>query len=198
MFRTIWTNLLPLFGVKTMKKQVLFSGSPELLNPVREALKKSHGIESMRVKFFNDVPEDFEGAGRYYISVVAHIRSLNPRMVVVDEDATPQNRILVLAARELDIPTLIVQHGMFGVKSAFIPMVADHIAVWGEESRKKLIEWGVPDSKITVTGNPKYDKLCDYINSNQKSDKFQVTGNIVNDARYIVVQKGESNEAPKS
>ncbi|MGH7193402.1 MAG: hypothetical protein ACREJM_07690, partial [Candidatus Saccharimonadales bacterium] len=59
-------------------------------------------------------------------------------------------------ARRHDARSLVVQHGAPCGPFGFAPLAADEICVWGESTREQLMEWGVPDSRIHVTGWPSY------------------------------------------
>ncbi len=82
---------------------------------------------------------------------------VQPSDVVVDQDATPLNRALVLAAKSRGIRTTVVQHGVPFVAFGFAPVEADTICAWGETSRQQLVDWGVSRERIVVTGSPAHD-----------------------------------------
>mgnify|MGYP001262887946 CR=1 FL=1 len=84
---------------------------------------------------------------------------VKPEYVIVDEDAIPFNRALVIAAKKRDIKTLVISHGMPGAQFGFAPLQADNIVVWGEFMKSIFQRWGMSSDKIIVTGCPKYDKL---------------------------------------
>jgi hypothetical protein len=83
--------------------------------------------------------------------------TIRPTIVVVDQDATPLNRALVLAAKSRGIKTCVVQHGVPFVSFGFAPVEADTIYAWGETSRQQLVDWGVSREQIVVTGSPAHD-----------------------------------------
>ena len=79
--------------------------------------------------------------------------------VIVDEDVIPFNKALVTAAKNKNIKTLVVSHGLPASRVGFLPLQADNIAVWGEFMKSIFQRWGMSSDKIIVTGCPKYDKL---------------------------------------
>ncbi len=97
---------------------------------------------------------------RFFDEAVKNLKAIQPQCVVVDEDVLPLNRALVCAAKSLDIPTWVIMHGLPVNPEGFVPMAADHIAVWGAYERDVLQKWGVSPEKITITGCPKYDAMC--------------------------------------
>ncbi len=90
------------------------------------------------------------------------LERLQPEYVIVDEDWLEFNRILVYVASTLEIKTLIVQHGLTGTAPGFVPLTADHIAVWGAQSYGMLESYGLSAERMVVTGCPKYDRLCNF------------------------------------
>ncbi|MBL9125664.1 MAG: hypothetical protein JNG90_18640, partial [Planctomycetaceae bacterium] len=91
--------------------------------------------------------------------LAARLRAARPRAIVLDQDATPLARTAIAAARELAIPTWVVQHGVTGVRFGFAPLAADRICVADEASRRQLRAWEIPDRRMHVTGSPARDEL---------------------------------------
>jgi UDP-N-acetylglucosamine 2-epimerase len=80
-----------------------------------------------------------------------------PSRVVVADDTTTHGRTAVLAAQSLNIPTLNIQHGAIADVHHYRYAIADVFAAWGEHDRELLIRNGVPEQKIVVTGQPRFD-----------------------------------------
>lgn len=66
---------------------------------------------------------------------------------------------LTLIAKSNRIPSLTLQHGLIADTSLFahIPLQATQKAVWGEMTRDWYQRLGYPESRIVVTGSPRYD-----------------------------------------
>ena len=90
----------------------------------------------------------------------AGFRRVRPDALVLDEDATPLARAAVAVGRRYGAGSFVVQHGVPYCRFGFSPPVADRVLVWGESSRQRLIEWGVPAEQIRLTGSPQHDDLC--------------------------------------
>jgi len=101
----------------------------------------------------------------------AHLRPIQPHALVLDEDATPFARAAVAVARQQGIVSLVLQHGVPCCRFGFSPLAADHILAWGASSRDQLTRWGVPESKIHVTGSPAHDRLCERLNRPGRSQR---------------------------
>ena len=79
--------------------------------------------------------------------------------LVLDQDATPLARAAIAAARQLSIPTWVVQHGVTGVRFGFAPLAADRFLAADRASCRQLVDWGVHRERIEVTGSPSLDAL---------------------------------------
>lgn len=68
-----------------------------------------------------------------------------------------------IAKEHLGKPVVVVQHGRgatrdYGAPNAF-PLLADHICVWGEAEKARLVSFAIHPDKITVTGCPLFSRL---------------------------------------
>jgi UDP-N-acetylglucosamine 2-epimerase len=80
-------------------------------------------------------------------------------MIVVAADVVEFEKTLVTVGNQKGVLSLVVQHGVTGHSVGFVPLSATKFASWGEISKNLLIEWGVPQDKIVITGAPRYDKI---------------------------------------
>jgi hypothetical protein len=88
-----------------------------------------------------------------------HFQRLRPAAVILDEDATPWARAVVVAARAAGARSLVVQHGAPCCRFGFAPLAADEICVWGRSAQSQLLRWGVPADQVRITGSPYHDRL---------------------------------------
>jgi hypothetical protein len=91
---------------------------------------------------------------RQWRRVSEHFAAQDFRRVVVDEDQTPLNRIVVRMAALQGVPSHVVQHGVCGVRFGYAPLAADRICAWDDGSRRQLETWRVAADRIVVTGSP--------------------------------------------
>lgn len=146
-----------------------------------EAFDKCKESDSFRKKMeFESTPfvDEFADCLKFYIhrawpEFVFLINILSeeferhkPAVVVLWEDFTPFERICAIVAKKAGAKSLVVQHGMFKPDTknrdwirGFAPLTADKIAVWSEKFKILLEEHKVLDSKIVVTGAPRFDAL---------------------------------------
>ncbi len=94
---------------------------------------------------------------------------LRPTALVLDEDATALHRAAILTARRYGTRSLVVQHGVPGCRFGFAPAAADRVLVWGESSRRQLIDWGVHPNQVHVTGSPRRERLAGRVRRNPRA-----------------------------
>ncbi len=89
-----------------------------------------------------------------------------PQFILLSEDRTKYNRIIVKAAKQFGIPVFILQHGitpkvkmnqMPFANESFAPLYGDYILVWGKNAEQYLSEIGIDEGKIMICGNPEYN-----------------------------------------
>jgi hypothetical protein len=83
------------------------------------------------------------------------------KAVVLWGDTRGRLKELALQSRKLKKPLIIVQHGR-GAVGEYLPPInceflADKMCVWGTKDREKLIDHGIPASRIVLTGAPIFD-----------------------------------------
>lgn len=98
----------------------------------------------------------------YLQNIIAGVETalhrLSPRAVVLENDSLFMERALVLAARNLRIPTFTIQHGLF-MKAASPHILdghsTDYMLVWGDFFRKLYVDKGILSPKqIEILGYP--------------------------------------------
>jgi surface carbohydrate biosynthesis protein len=83
-----------------------------------------------------------------------------PSLVIATDVHDPRTRIYLLQCKRLNIPSLVLQHGLTnasGTEWRFF--CADRVAVWGKHFKDILITHGIASDKIFVTGPPRTDSL---------------------------------------
>lgn len=78
-------------------------------------------------------------------------------LIITHADTVPFQKMIVQLGKNKGIPSIVLQHGITGDYSGFLPITADRIAVWGDISRKFLLRHEKNRKKVVVIGNPKYD-----------------------------------------
>ncbi len=82
-----------------------------------------------------------------------------PAILIMSNDVIDYNRALWLAAQKTGVPSLVVQHGFLLEPNGHSKILVDKLAGWGMAS----VEWygrlGNHISKVSVTGNPRFDNI---------------------------------------
>jgi hypothetical protein len=88
------------------------------------------------------------------------IATKQPCVVLSPDISDSRTRIYSFLCRNYGIPSINIQFGLTGDEAVeWRNYPGDRVAVWGENSRKALLRHGVPSSRITVTGSPRYEYL---------------------------------------
>jgi len=83
--------------------------------------------------------------------------------VVLWQDVMGVGRGVAMLAKQQKKPVIVVQHGANShidyCSPNRYPLLADKICVWGQKSKDALLEAGVPEKKIVITGSTIFSHL---------------------------------------
>lgn len=128
---------------------------------------------------------------REYVVFERVFRELKPRNVLVASDSHKMSRLSVLMARKYNINSVTLQHGAPVDYCVYTPVFADKVAVWGEYAKSWFIRHGVSAEKVSVTGQPRFDKIY------KKKEQFVVTKETLNMKKILFVVSGISDSFGK-
>ncbi len=95
-------------------------------------------------------------ASKRVAACLQFFRNNRPSVILTEFDRNYLWSCVVLAARQLGIPTVTLVHGVMRQDAlGFSPVLADVILCWGESDQKKLIAAGEPPERIAVGGCPR-------------------------------------------
>ncbi|GAA4828580.1 hypothetical protein GCM10023310_01790 [Paenibacillus vulneris] len=142
-----------------------------LMTKEEENLARYHNIPYIMLDEFTNLPR------RQNFDISWGLEPLINCLKLVEPDlfiAIEVNYILRNAIRyckQNNIPNMIIQHGTPNDYSlhAFAPFEGETFAAWGEFTKRYLIQNGVPENKIIVTGGMNFDRTL-----NIKTNKKQV------------------------
>ncbi len=103
----------------------------------------------------------------------------NPRCLIFANDHNIKMRGLLLAAKELKIPTVYVQHA--SVSESFPPLDFDLAILEGEDSKSKYLSIGDSNAKIELAGMSKFDSYLDDIKSTKRISNVGICTNLLSD-----------------
>jgi hypothetical protein len=118
----------------------------------------------------------------YYNSYKKILKEENIKLVCSVGAGSIYAITLYAAAKSLNIPTMIQQHGIcFGYIEKNI-LNNTKFAVFGENSKKELREWSIDPKNIIITGASLFDEIIPVINNKDKEENL-IT--ILTDGFYI-------------
>jgi len=126
-----------------------------LSNFKRKRYISDKSIEKALKYYYQQIPQ----ALREIFSAEQFLKEISPKIILSSSDAHRISRMIILLAKKKGIKTFVIQHGASVWEYAYIPVTADKIFVWGEESKKWFIDRGTPTNKLIITGCPRYDSL---------------------------------------
>lgn len=80
---------------------------------------------------------------------------IKPNVIVCDSDRQATNCALVMAGKQLGIPTFTFIHGAIDPPDNYIPILTNYIFCWGNDHINTLKKINTPAEKMIVTGNTK-------------------------------------------
>lgn len=91
-----------------------------------------------------------------FINLGNIFRKINPKIIILSHEHTPETKLIALVARELRIPTIEVQHGVYsGQQKIFTGYYADYVFVWGEYFKNLYLKFKLKEeNQIRVLGYP--------------------------------------------
>jgi len=105
---------------------------------------------------------------------------LKPKCVITESDRYPSTVPIIIAAKNFNIKTYSLMHGVIFDIYAYLPMVADYLLVWGELQKRHLVEFGGDPETIIPVGAPQLDeKISGDISSVKRMHKINPEDTVV-------------------
>lgn len=139
--------------------------------PVWWGLYKQKGKRALR--FFDLI---YQAIGYYEISVTA-LKKYRPRCIIFANDHNTDARALLLAAKDLGIPTVYIQHA--SVSTSFPPLAFDLNLLEGQDSLDKYRQCGPVTGIVKLIGMPKADAYIRHRNFNPTITRLGICCNII-------------------
>jgi len=102
----------------------------------------------------------------------------NSDLILFSEWVSPELFAILKEAKRRKIPTLFAQEGSINPTVSYsVDIYPDRLAVWGEVAKNLYVEKGIQESRITITGQPRFDWYYRFkpeaaINNNPKKILF--------------------------
>jgi len=109
----------------------------------------------------------------FYITCFKNILNKEPRGIVNSKEGFPQARVASMIAKDKDISSFFVQHGLTTEKGfhSEYPITSETIYVYGQRAKEWYVDKGVNEEKIVVSGSPRYDSLTNVSKDSWKKIK---------------------------
>lgn len=119
----------------------------------------------------------------YYILCRILLRKLKPAAVVVSNDHTFRNRVIVKAAAEEGIITIFTQHA--STVDNFPPLMYDYALLDGLDAVRKYDDSGESDTMVFMIGMSKFDYFFDELNSSKKVKHVGICVNVLEPCKAV-------------
>jgi hypothetical protein len=93
------------------------------------------------------------------LAISRFLEAAAPVAVAIASDQHRIGRLTVNVARAMGIRSVVIQHGLPQARIGYLPVVADVVAAWSQASEEWFLRAGTPMTCLTVTGNPRTDRL---------------------------------------
>ncbi|MFH1202758.1 MAG: UDP-N-acetylglucosamine 2-epimerase [Candidatus Omnitrophota bacterium] len=97
------------------------------------------------------------------LNIIAQLKQFSKdrsiKSIVLRADGREIEKTIIMAARELNIPTLYITHGVLSENNGHDILFCTKTAVWGQADFDRYISLGNPTNKLAITGSPKYDRI---------------------------------------
>lgn len=89
-------------------------------------------------------------------NLIAVFKRSNPKLLLVNHDIHPEDRLMILAAKNLRIPTIEIQHGVYtSTEPITTGKESDFVFVWGKFFRNLYLDQKIKKSdQIRILGYP--------------------------------------------
>lgn len=133
----------------------------------------------------------YEICAKFVFFILKKFKVKMPDILLVLTDSVPPCRIAAMVAKKSEIPSLLLLHsGIISPHYEYSEFVVDKIAVTGNFAKQILIEKGVDEHKIVVTGRPIYDLL---IQAKKLFDKDEICNRLgLDPTKKIIVYTTEN------
>ena len=164
-------NLMPLYSfldmTNTIIKSIIRNNQEESFVSTSSSYKKNVIGEKRAVLLGG-----FCAAVFRFLCIIPGIRARKPDIMVVVNDLTLFGKAAVTAGQKLGIPSLRISASVVAPNQLMPPVSADFLAVSGEAIKEVYVQSGVQEDKIIITGNPRFDKLYQRNEQNDRNAIF--------------------------
>lgn len=90
------------------------------------------------------------------------IQKIKPRVTIATDPADFEAKSFTLIGKKSGIPSLCLQYGLAcHLDSEWRYFAQDVVGVFDEASARVVMKLGLPSDRVRVTGNPRFDRICE-------------------------------------
>jgi hypothetical protein len=90
-----------------------------------------------------------------FLDLETVLKKINPKIIILNHDFTTDTKLMALVAKELGIPIVEIQHGIYSDKKMVPGKYVDYVFVWGTYFKNLYLKSKLKqDSEIRVLGYP--------------------------------------------
>ncbi|KML36111.1 hypothetical protein [Cytobacillus firmus] len=149
-----WNEKLGLseFNNKPLKERLTFKAK-EIFNGFdSHPIYSNKAFQQMVLNFIPNLVDNLATIDRFF--------SRMPISCVLTGTTTDtMSRVLTLVAKLYGIPSLCLQHGLFGIEEQYMPVLATKNCVLGEYEKDWYLARGAGPGRIEITGHPRHDRI---------------------------------------
>jgi hypothetical protein len=116
----------------------------------------------LKIIFYN-IFEKYTLLIRYFVSLKAIIRKINPQLIIVLSGNDPFDVLATHLAKSYNIPTLFIPHALISKRRDFTALKQDYVVCAGKRDSDYYVSLGTLQDKIRILGIPLYDKTYEEI-----------------------------------
>lgn len=110
------------------------------------------------IDFESLIEETINSNGKYFQHLEnilnRTLSNISPKIIITANELLTEHRSAILVGKKLGIKSITLQHGLISsISKNYREMIADLILVYGNSSKKTLLDMGVDDEKIEVVGS---------------------------------------------
>lgn len=176
-------NKKPLLSFLTMDKVIIGGKEKIFFKKIEGALKNyfsekeslrymGHDIYDILRSIFKDNIEKKLSFVRKNMAMLYRVLGIiKPKIIIMRDSVRRCERVLASIGKSLNIPTIVIQHGMMTIEGIYTKQYVTSMALWGDVYMKCYESSGTNISRSKITGYPLHDAI--YAKREGRIDRYR-------------------------
>lgn len=121
--------------------------------------------------------------GLYFV-IRYFLKTLNIKIIVLSNDHSLENRVLIRASKDEGKKTVYLQHA--SIPDHFPPLDVSYAFLEGFDALHQYERAGCSQTQVFLLGSPMFDKYSDMINVNKKMKNLGICVNILDSCKKVI------------